>query len=253
MNQTDHRDQRRGQFEDEIELIDYLRVMWKWKWMIIGGTLLCALAIAIYGFTRPVEQMYKVSTLIEIDPKVLGDVSELNWDYLREKGRYVEKLGPVDKIKFLIDYGIFDGIRTAGRINPVETFAGGGDADPRKHPIVQAVSAGQGQGGFRSHDTRLVQIEGLAEPMCQTDYLERIVHQGFFGGNEHDIACIGSRADSGFDAVHAQCDLVPRRGTDMSIFRDGQAAQVGGLVHGPRGAGVNGLGGRAGPNRQNER
>ena len=58
MNQTDQRgqrdqtDQRRDQFEDEIELIDYLRVMWKWKWLIIGGTILCIVAVTIYGYTR---------------------------------------------------------------------------------------------------------------------------------------------------------------------------------------------------------
>ena len=75
-------------FEDETELIDYLRVMWKWKWLIIGGTLLCILAVAIYGFTRPAARMYKVSTLIEIDPKA--------------------KLDPLDKIKSMIDYGIFN-------------------------------------------------------------------------------------------------------------------------------------------------
>jgi len=87
MNQTDQRDQRKDQFEDEIELIDYLRVVWKWKWLIIGGTLLCILAVAIYGFTRPVVKMYRVSTLIEIDPKA--------------------KLDPLDRIKSMIEYGIF--------------------------------------------------------------------------------------------------------------------------------------------------
>ena len=85
MNQTD---QRKDQFEDEIELIDYLRVLWKWKWLIIGGTFLCVLAVAIYGFTRPVVRMYKVSTLIEIDPKA--------------------KLDPLDRIKSMIEYGIFN-------------------------------------------------------------------------------------------------------------------------------------------------
>ena len=60
---------RREHFEDEIELIDYLRVVWKWKWLIIGGTLLCILVVAMYGFTRPVVKMYKVSAVIEIDPK----------------------------------------------------------------------------------------------------------------------------------------------------------------------------------------
>jgi uncharacterized protein involved in exopolysaccharide biosynthesis len=85
-NQRDQTDQRKDQFEDEIELIDYLRVVWKWKWLIIGGTLLCLFAVAIYGYTRPVFKMYKVSALIEIDPEA--------------------KLDQFDKIKSMIEYGI---------------------------------------------------------------------------------------------------------------------------------------------------
>ena len=73
--------------DDEIELIDYLRVLWKWKWLIVMGTFLCALAAFIYGFTHPAVKMYKVSTFIEINPKVTG---------------------PPDKIKSGIESGIFD-------------------------------------------------------------------------------------------------------------------------------------------------
>jgi len=57
-------------YEDEIELIDYLRVIWKRKWLIIVGMLLCGLAAAIYGFTRHDAKMYRVSALIEIDPLI---------------------------------------------------------------------------------------------------------------------------------------------------------------------------------------
>ncbi|MBA3016812.1 MAG: hypothetical protein KJ550_01115 [Proteobacteria bacterium] len=56
--------------DDEINLIDYLRVLWKWKWLIIIGTFLCALVAFIYGFTHPAVKMYKVSTFVEIDPNV---------------------------------------------------------------------------------------------------------------------------------------------------------------------------------------
>ena len=88
IEQPEPGDQISEHFDDEIQLIDYLRVMWKWKWMVIGGTLLCIIAVAIYGFTRPVVKMYKVSALIEIDPKA--------------------KLDPLDKIKSMIEYGIFN-------------------------------------------------------------------------------------------------------------------------------------------------
>ena len=73
--------------DDEIELIDYLRVLWKWRWLIISGALLCALAAFIYGFTHPKVKMYKVSTLVEIDPKLTD---------------------PLDKIKSSIELGFFN-------------------------------------------------------------------------------------------------------------------------------------------------
>ena len=73
--------------DDEIELIDLLRVLWKWKWMILMGTLLCALVAFIYGFTHPAVKMYKVSTFVEIDPNVTYSP---------------------DKIKSSIELGIFN-------------------------------------------------------------------------------------------------------------------------------------------------
>ena len=88
LQEIEERQNRRDHFEDEVELIDYLRVVWKWKWLILGGTLLCILAVAIYGFTRPVVKMYRVSALIEIDPKA--------------------KLDPLDRIKSMIEYGMFN-------------------------------------------------------------------------------------------------------------------------------------------------
>ena len=36
-------------YEDEINLIDYFRVLWKWKWLIVAGTLICA--IVVMGIT----------------------------------------------------------------------------------------------------------------------------------------------------------------------------------------------------------
>ncbi|MFH1127691.1 MAG: Wzz/FepE/Etk N-terminal domain-containing protein [archaeon] len=73
--------------DDEIELIDYLRVLWKWKWLIIMGMFLCTLVAFIYGFTHSAVKMYKVSTFVELDPKVTGSP---------------------DKIKSSIEAGIFN-------------------------------------------------------------------------------------------------------------------------------------------------
>jgi len=57
--------------ENTIELIDLLRVVWKWRWFIIILTLACAIAAGIISFTIP--KTYEVSMVIEpgvidIDP-----------------------------------------------------------------------------------------------------------------------------------------------------------------------------------------
>lgn len=49
--------------EDEINLIDYLRVLCKWKWLIIVGTLLCAVAAAVISLWMP--KVYEITLSIE--------------------------------------------------------------------------------------------------------------------------------------------------------------------------------------------
>jgi LPS O-antigen subunit length determinant protein (WzzB/FepE family) len=55
-------------YEDEINLIDYLRVLWKWKWLIVAGTLICAVVAAVTSLQMP--KIYEVSTVIE--PGIAG-------------------------------------------------------------------------------------------------------------------------------------------------------------------------------------
>lgn len=50
-------------YEDEINLVDLLRVVWKWKWLIITGPLVCAVIAAVISFQMP--KIYEVSTIIE--------------------------------------------------------------------------------------------------------------------------------------------------------------------------------------------
>ena len=38
--------------EDEIELIDLLRVIWKWKYLIIGGTFVFGIVAAIISLKQ---------------------------------------------------------------------------------------------------------------------------------------------------------------------------------------------------------
>jgi len=86
---------REEKFEDEIELMDYLRVVWKRKWLIIVGTLFSILAVVIYSFTRPVIKMYRISALVEVDPRFVEANPE-------------DELVLLDKIKSMIEYGLFN-------------------------------------------------------------------------------------------------------------------------------------------------
>jgi len=49
-------------YEDEINLIDYLRVLWKWKWLIMAGTLVCGIVAAVISLQMP--KIYEVSMVI---------------------------------------------------------------------------------------------------------------------------------------------------------------------------------------------
>ena len=57
--------------DDTIELIDLLRVVWKWKWFIIAFSVLCAIGAGIISFSM--AKVYEVSMILEpgvidIDP-----------------------------------------------------------------------------------------------------------------------------------------------------------------------------------------
>ncbi|HEU18682.1 MAG TPA: hypothetical protein ENO00_04765, partial [Deltaproteobacteria bacterium] len=54
--------------EDEISLIDLLRVIWKWKWLIIAGVVICVVAAAV--ISSRMQRIYEVSMAIE--PGIAG-------------------------------------------------------------------------------------------------------------------------------------------------------------------------------------
>ena len=64
--------------EREVELIDYLVVLWRWKWLIVVGTVACLLAAVVATWT--LAQLYRVSATIDT-----GDLSE-------ERAKDVERL-----------------------------------------------------------------------------------------------------------------------------------------------------------------
>jgi len=51
------------QYEAEIELIDLLRVMWRWKYLIIAVTIICGLIAAIIGLNK--VKIYSIEMVIK--------------------------------------------------------------------------------------------------------------------------------------------------------------------------------------------
>jgi len=50
-------------YEDEIELMDYLKVLWKWKFLIIVGTLACAIGAAVVSLNM--TKIYGITTVLQ--------------------------------------------------------------------------------------------------------------------------------------------------------------------------------------------
>jgi LPS O-antigen subunit length determinant protein (WzzB/FepE family) len=97
MSRSSHSEPVRNQaddVEDEIELIDLFRVVWKWKYLITGGTIVCAIAALVISLMLP--KIYRIETLMQ--PGVLR---------INEDGSSVFIDTP-DNIKALIENGIFD-------------------------------------------------------------------------------------------------------------------------------------------------
>jgi len=84
----------RNRLEDEIELMDYLRVIWKWKYLIVAGTLICAVAAGVISFSMP--KVYRISMVLR--PGMLTR---------NEDGNAVYVDSP-HNIKAIIEAGAFD-------------------------------------------------------------------------------------------------------------------------------------------------
>lgn len=61
-NQLDPQPQPYDPYEDEIELMDLLQVLWKWKYLILLGTIVCAFIAGIVSFNM--TKIYKVEMVV---------------------------------------------------------------------------------------------------------------------------------------------------------------------------------------------
>jgi capsular polysaccharide biosynthesis protein len=95
--------------EDEINLIDCLRVIWKWKWLIIAATLIFAIAAAVISFQMP--RIYEISTVIE--PGIAGVKNDGGFIYIDS----------VVNINERINEGIYNRkIKKALNLDPLKTL-----------------------------------------------------------------------------------------------------------------------------------
>ena len=92
-HQTQTESHRIEHYQDEIELIDYLRVIWKWEYFIIADTVAFGLIAAIISFNMP--KIYSIDMVLR--PGILS---------INERGKNVYIDSP-QNIKALIDSETF--------------------------------------------------------------------------------------------------------------------------------------------------
>ena len=90
-DKTEHIIENSDFVANEIELIEYLRVIWKWKYKILAGTMICAVIAGIVGFKAP--QPYRVEIILKL------------YELYRTRGIPVY-IDPPEDIESLLEYGM---------------------------------------------------------------------------------------------------------------------------------------------------
>ncbi|MBW2558646.1 MAG: hypothetical protein JRD69_07450 [Deltaproteobacteria bacterium] len=139
--------------EDEINLIDCLRVLWKWKWLITVGTLVCAIIAAVISFQMP--RIYKISTVIE--PGIAGIKADGGFMYIDSAANINGK----------IDEGIYNRkVEEALQLDPLKTRVEFKSTVLKKSNAIKITS--QWQEGDTDLGVRVArQMIGLLSPLCQ--------------------------------------------------------------------------------------
>ncbi|MDZ7695740.1 MAG: hypothetical protein U5R49_02025 [Deltaproteobacteria bacterium] len=92
--QIEHKAQEYDAYEDEIQLMDLMEVLWRWKYLVLIGTLLCTGVVAFVSFQM--QKIYRVSTVLE--PGIV---------HLDPYGRVV-RMCKGQELMDLIDAGVFN-------------------------------------------------------------------------------------------------------------------------------------------------
>lgn len=165
----------RMEYNDEVELIDYLRVLWKYRFWIIGATILSALAALVISFILP--PIWEVSMVLE--PGRLGsDVFEIGGNRPTGTIYYIDK---AMNIKAKITQGSYDA--------NVRTISGW----PSKKTIKWKVDVERGASALKTSlkvkdkELALKALKVLTE-LIKKDYARQI--ETFQEGIEQEIAKI---------------------------------------------------------------
>ncbi len=81
--------------EDEINLLDYWRVIVKWKKLIVGLTIMIALGVFIYGLSQP--KLYRATATIMVVDTSGGNLASVASLFGRGGGGGDEKIFPILK------------------------------------------------------------------------------------------------------------------------------------------------------------
>jgi len=93
-DQLNKQSYERYRYDDRIELITILQVLWKWKWFIVGGTFLVAVVAVIISLQ--LAKVYKVTMVVR--PGILRIEGN-------GKNTYIDSIA---NIKALVDAGTFE-------------------------------------------------------------------------------------------------------------------------------------------------
>ena len=67
--------------EDSIDLIDYLKIVWKYRYFIVTSIVLCFVVVGIWSFN--LQKLYKVSTILSLNSRAkIGPTSTIMSDFL---------------------------------------------------------------------------------------------------------------------------------------------------------------------------
>lgn len=145
-------------YEDEINLIDYLRVLWKWKWLVVAGTLICAVVAAVISLQMP--KIYQISTLIE--PGIAGIKDDGSFVYIDSVANIIGK----------INEGVYNRkIEEILHLDPLKTRVEFKSANVPKANVIKVTSQ------WEEKDTGIgVKVAGQLMHFLVSDY-EKIVKQ----------------------------------------------------------------------------